>query len=119
MPQQNKRPNLIRDTRIATQSRLKRALQDRPLHHVPVLFLKGLPRSARNLSAELDCIARVWVRRIRARVLAFEERRVQDVRAGVLEGRKRGWLGGDPCKDVERVGQLEGALLVEFMRGVA
>lgn len=111
MPQQHKRPNLIRDTRVASQPSLQRALQDGPLDDVPILLLKRLPRPARDLPPELDGIARVRVAEVRAGVFALEERGVEDVCAGVFEGRERGGFGGDFGEEVEDVSELQGALL--------
>lgn len=109
MPHEHKCTYFVRDARVATKLRLDRARLESPVKDVPVLLLERLPRAPGNLLAQLGGLARFGVAEVYAGVLALEEGRVQDVRAGVLEWGERGGLAGDFGEDMEVLGELEGA----------
>ena len=95
MPHEHKRTDFVRNARVATKFRLDRARLEGAVEDIPVLLFERLPCSPRDLLAQLGGLARLGVAEVHARVLALEEGRVQDVRAGVLEWWERGRFAGD------------------------
>lgn len=77
------RPDLVGHARVTAQSRLRCTRLDGTLDDVPVLLLQRFARTPGNLPAEFNSLARFRITQISTSELALNERRVEDVRAGV------------------------------------
>jgi hypothetical protein len=104
--QENEGTNSILHARVAAKLRLDLTLKKCSFDNVPVLLLERLARAAGDLSAERHSFGCTGRRQVGTRKFAGEQRRIEDVRACMLDWWKRGRLLRNLCKNM----QIEGSL---------